>query len=147
MVIDEQLFPTKARCRFTQYMSSKPDIFGQTFWLAVDNDSKYLVHALPYLGKDDQRKDNDRLADHVVKQLVGPFLNKERNLPCDNYFTLLRLADHLKSKDTTLVGTVNKSRKEVPNRVKNAREVLYESKIYKNNDVSLTVYQGGKIRM
>ena len=26
--IDEQLFPTKSRCRFTQYIPNKPDKFG-----------------------------------------------------------------------------------------------------------------------
>jgi hypothetical protein len=28
---DEQLFPSKARCRFTQYMANKPDKFGIKF--------------------------------------------------------------------------------------------------------------------
>ncbi len=28
VTVDEQLFPTKARCRFTQYISNKPDKFG-----------------------------------------------------------------------------------------------------------------------
>ena len=28
---DEQLFSTKARCRFTQYMANKPDKFGIKF--------------------------------------------------------------------------------------------------------------------
>ncbi|XP_012342029.1 LOW QUALITY PROTEIN: uncharacterized protein LOC105735448 [Apis florea] len=31
LVIDEQLFSTKARCRFTQYMLNKPDKFGIKF--------------------------------------------------------------------------------------------------------------------
>lgn len=29
LTIDEQLFPSKARCRFTQFMASKPDKYGQ----------------------------------------------------------------------------------------------------------------------
>ena len=36
ITIDEQLFPTKARCRFTQYMPKKPNKFVIKFWLAVD---------------------------------------------------------------------------------------------------------------
>ena len=31
ITVDEQLFPTKARCRFTQYMANKPDKFGIKF--------------------------------------------------------------------------------------------------------------------
>uniref|UniRef100_A0A1A9UGH5 DDE_Tnp_1_7 domain-containing protein n=1 Tax=Glossina austeni TaxID=7395 RepID=A0A1A9UGH5_GLOAU len=36
LAIDDQLFPTKARCRFTQYMPNKPDNFRVKFWLASD---------------------------------------------------------------------------------------------------------------
>ena len=31
ITVDEQLFPTKARCRFTQYVASKPEKFGINF--------------------------------------------------------------------------------------------------------------------
>ena len=40
ITVDKHLFSTKARCRFTQYMANKPDIFGTKFWLAVDVKSK-----------------------------------------------------------------------------------------------------------
>lgn len=35
ITVDEQLFPTKARCKFTKYMPNKPDKFGIKFWLAA----------------------------------------------------------------------------------------------------------------
>lgn len=50
LTIDEQLFPTKARCRFTQYMPNKPDKFGIKFWLASEVRSKYLVNVSFILG-------------------------------------------------------------------------------------------------
>ena len=50
ITIDKQLFPTKARFSFTQYIASKPDKFGIKFWLAADT-SKYLINGFPYLGK------------------------------------------------------------------------------------------------
>ncbi len=40
VTVDEQLFPTKARCRFTQYIVNKPDKFRIKFWLLADVDSK-----------------------------------------------------------------------------------------------------------
>ena len=43
--MDEQLFPTKAHCRFTQYMANKPYKFGIKFWIAVDLESKYVLNA------------------------------------------------------------------------------------------------------
>ncbi|KAJ8364339.1 hypothetical protein SKAU_G00131700 [Synaphobranchus kaupii] len=41
--VDEQLFPTKARIRFTQYMPNKPNKFGIKFWLAADVQTKYMI--------------------------------------------------------------------------------------------------------
>ena len=36
LTIDEQLFPSKCRCPFTQYIASKPDKFGLKIFLFVD---------------------------------------------------------------------------------------------------------------
>ena len=42
LTVDEQLLPCKARCKFIQYMSNKPNKFGIKFWLLVDSKTKYL---------------------------------------------------------------------------------------------------------
>ena len=136
ITVDEQLFPSKARCPFTQFMASKPDKYGQKYWLAVDKDSKYLVNGFPYLGKDETRATNERVADHVVMQLMQPFLNKGRT---DNYFTSVKLATQLKKKQTSLLGTVNKIRREVPLSLRKKKEELHSSKLYKSGDITLTV--------
>ena len=47
IIIDEKLFPRKARCLFTQYMPQKPD----KVWLAGDVQSKNLLNGFPYCGK------------------------------------------------------------------------------------------------
>lgn len=36
--------------RFTQFMTSKPDNYGETCWVLVDIDVNYLI--FPYLGQD-----------------------------------------------------------------------------------------------
>ena len=36
ITIDEQLFPTEAKYRFTQYLPNKPDKFGIKVWVASD---------------------------------------------------------------------------------------------------------------
>lgn len=141
ITIDEQLFPSKCRCRFTQFMSSKPDKYGQKFWMAVDKDKNYVINAFPYLGKDENKLKNERLGDWVVKKLIEPYVNKGRNVTCDNFFTSLVLANYLKSKNTSIVGTVNRARREIPVSVKNAKEELYSTIILKTGDTSLTVYQ------
>ena len=55
ITVDEQLFPSKARCGFTQYMASKPDKFGIKFWIAADLKTKYFLNGYPYLGKSQYR--------------------------------------------------------------------------------------------
>ena len=142
ITIDEQLFPTKSRYPFTQYMASKPDKFGIKFWLAVDSKSHYLVNGFPYLGKDAHRPQNERLADHVVLKLTDPFLGKGRNITCDNFFTSTNLAKTLSSKKTTIVGTVNRIRREIPKSIKTKKQALYSSTFLKSDNMLLTVYQG-----
>ena len=41
-------------------------------------------------------------------------LEKGHNVPMDNYFSSTNLADKLKAKKTTLLGTMRKQRKEEP---------------------------------
>ncbi|KAI5607949.1 dual specificity protein phosphatase 26 isoform X1, partial [Silurus asotus] len=69
MTIDEQLFPTKVHCPFTQYIATKPDKFGIKFWMAMDLETKYVCNASPYLGKDPSCQKGERLAGNVVMNL------------------------------------------------------------------------------
>ena len=142
ITVDEQLFPTKARCRFTQYMASKPDKFGIKFWLAVDVKTKYLLNGFPYLGKDVQRPKDEPVSENVVMKLLNPYQGKGRNVTCDNFFTSVNLAKRLAAKKTSIVGTVNKSGREVPQQIKTMKASLYSSTVLKNDTCTLTVYQG-----
>ena len=141
ITIDEQLFPTKSRCRFTQYIPNKPDKFGIKFWLAVDVESKYILNAIPYLGKDELRPSTQRLSDKVVMTLMEPFMGKGRHVTTDNFSTSLFLAKELKKKKTSLVGTMNKVRRELPVSAKCLQQRC-SSKLMKAGDMAtLTVYQ------
>ena len=99
-------------------MASKPDKYGQKYWLIVDKDSKYVANGFPYIGKDELRSTNERVSDHIVMKLAEPYLKKGRNITTDNYFTSVKLANLLKSKNTSLLGTLNKNRREVPCKIK-----------------------------
>lgn len=55
ITIDEQFFPTKARCPFTHYIVSKPVKFDIQFCLGVDAESNCLLNGFPYLAKDNHR--------------------------------------------------------------------------------------------
>ncbi|KAJ8881613.1 hypothetical protein PR048_018099 [Dryococelus australis] len=142
ITVDEQLFLTKAKCRFTQYMSSKPDKFGIKFWLAVDVDSKYILNGFLYLGKDEKWPSDQSLSEKIILRLVDPYIDTGRNITMDNFFTSVNLAEKLKARGTSVVGTVNRSRRDIPAGVKNAYLPLQDSFIMNHNDCTLTVYQG-----
>lgn len=147
ITVDEQLLPSKARCKFTQFMPNKPDKYGLKFWIAADVESKYICNAFPYLGKEEGRPDNQPLGEYVVLRLMGPFLNQGRNVTTDNFFTSLELAKKLEQKKTSLVGTMNKIRREIPNCLKKNSSDLHSTTILKKTDkpeCTLTVYQGKK---
>ena len=90
LTVDEQLFPTKARCRFTQFMPSKPDKFGIKFRILAELNSKYCLNLKPYLGKNDERVLS--LGTHVVLTLMEPYFCRGYNVTMDNFFTSAELA-------------------------------------------------------
>ncbi|KAJ8895038.1 hypothetical protein PR048_000362 [Dryococelus australis] len=60
----------------------------------------------------------------------------------DNVFTSLQLSRALKDKKTSPVGTVNRTRREVPPTAKNFKQQSYATYVYKHKDTTLTVCQG-----
>ena len=142
ITVDEQLFPSKRRCLFTQFMASKPDKYEQKYWLAVDKDSKYVVNRFPYVGRDETRSRDERVSDRVVMRLLKPYLNKAKNLITNNYFTSMKLATELQKYKTSLLVTVNRIRKEVLAGPKHMKKPLYSTTLHKSGDVTMTVYQG-----
>ncbi|XP_056157036.1 piggyBac transposable element-derived protein 4-like [Lampris incognitus] len=140
ITIDEQLLSTKARCKFQQYMGNKPDKFGIKFWLAADVHSKYMLNGAPYMGRDETRR-GLLLGESVVLSLAAPYLEKGRNITTNNFFTSLRLANILQKKKTSLVGTLGKSKCEMPPSAKKKAEP-FSTKVLKCGDITLTIYQG-----
>ena len=76
-------------------------------------------------------------------KLAEPYLKKGRNITTDNHFTSVKLAKLLKSKNISLLGALNKMRREVPSELKNMRDEQFATKLCKSDDdILLTVYQG-----
>ena len=146
MTIDEQLFPCKTRCPFTQYMANKPDKFGIKFWLLADAQSKYLCNGKPYLGKDPSRGRSIDLPGDVCMTLLQPHFKKGYNVTTDNYFTSLKLAEELKQRKTAILGTIRKQRREAPNiNLVIKDKSLHTSEIYSSpSGCSLTIYMAKK---
>ena len=146
LTIDEQLFPCKTRCPFTQYMPNKPDKFGMKFWLLADSKSKYLCNGKPYLGKDPLRKKENDLPTDMCLSLLKPYFKKGYNVTTNNFFTNVKLAETLKLEKTTIVGTVRKQRKEIPSVESTMKKAsIFSSEILlSDSGCSLTIYKAKK---
>ncbi|KAM9461429.1 piggyBac transposable element-derived protein 4-like [Clarias gariepinus] len=141
ITVGAQLFPTKSRCPFQQYIATKPDKFGIKFWVACDLKSKYMCNAIPYLGKDLSRPSGERLSENVVMKLMEPFMDKGRTVTTDNYSTSLSLAGRLLSRKTTLVGTINKIHRELPQSAKQSSDRNeFTTQVFSTTGTTLTVY-------
>jgi len=72
---------------------------------------------------------------------MEPYLRNGKNVTTDNFFTSLELVNELKKKQTSIVGTADKARRELPPPAKSIQQ-LYSSKLFKNGDCeALTAYQ------
>lgn len=95
-------------------MSNEPDKFGIKFCLAADVETKYLIYGFPYIGKDETRPAHQGLGESVVWRLMELYVGKGRYATTDNFLTSFSLAKHLMKKNTSLVGTINEVRRELP---------------------------------
>ena len=95
LMVDEQMLPCKANCKFIQYMSNKPDKFGIKFWLLVDLKTKYLCNGFPYLTKDKIKPVDKSMPTFIEMKLMDGFYNQGYNVTTDNFFTSLFLAKKL----------------------------------------------------
>ena len=143
--VDEQLFPCKCRCPFIQYMSNKPDKFGLKFWMICDVATKYVMNAIPYLGKIEQRAQNTSVPEYVVMQLTEPYHGSGISVTTDNFFTSASLGNRLLSKNVTLLGTVRHNRREIPKEIMSNLEKnnvpVYSSSFYKSGNLFLAAYK------
>uniref|UniRef100_A0A1A7XFA5 PiggyBac transposable element-derived protein domain-containing protein n=1 Tax=Iconisemion striatum TaxID=60296 RepID=A0A1A7XFA5_9TELE len=140
ITIYEQLFPTKARCPFTQYMPKKMFRFGIKFWFAVDVETKYIFNGYPYLGKDPSHPTTQRLGENVVLKLMEPVLGEGRNVTTDGIFTSLHLAHTLLEKNTSLLGIITKNKRSLPPSA-NQKAHIYDTKVMLGERATLTIYQ------
>lgn len=113
LTIDEQLKGFRGRCKFRQYMPSKPAKYGLKFWWINDSSTGYPLKFAIYTGSADQSSGLGRGYD-VVMSLISKYYNTGRNLTIDNFFTSVELALQLLQKKITVLGTIRKNKRDVP---------------------------------
>lgn len=122
ITVDEQLVGFRGRCPFRMYIPNKPNKYGIKLVMAADVNSKYVIDAIPYLGKgtDVQKQP---LATYFIKEITSTLHGTHRNITMDNWFTSISLADELLRSpyNLTLVGTLRSNKREIPDKLKNFR--------------------------
>lgn len=141
VTIDEQLCGFHGRCKFRQYMPSKPERYGLKFWLAVDADTCYVWKIQPYLGKEPGAIPEKNQGARVVLDLVDGL--KGHNVTMDNFFSSYELGQKMLSKKLTMVGTMRKNKASIPPKLLLCKKLpLYESTFAFTKDTTLVSYIG-----
>lgn len=147
VTIDEMLDAFRGRCGFRQYIPSKPAKYGLKIFASSDAKMYYTNKVEVYCGNQPNgpyRCSNK--AQDIVKRLVQPITNSGRNVTCDNWFVSLPLAtDLLENDNLTLVGTIRKNRKGIPEFMKVVKDRPIDSSIFAfRKNVTLVSYKPKK---
>ena len=106
-------------------MLNKPDKFSIKFWIATDVKTKYMLPSFPYMGKDVSRPAEVTLGKQVALRVSEPYRKTVGNVTTDHFFTLINLAKTLKQRGISIVGTVNRIRRDSARNQKNERGFLH----------------------
>ena len=119
IAIDEALKLWKGRLLFKQYIKTKRSRFGIKIFFLCPSDPNFSGYSWTfaiYYGKDSDFDSDDPQASHlskseqVVVYLMRDLLCVRRHVITDNWYTSLRLAEYLLTKDTLLTGTIRADR-------------------------------------
>lgn len=132
LTIDEMLVAFRGRCKFKQYIPSKPAKYGLKIISLVDATSFYTINMEIYAGKQPSGpyKVSNKPFD-VVDRIVQPVSKSCRNITFDNWFTSYELVLHLlKEHKLTSVGTLRKNKTQIPPKFTNTRAREISSSIF-----------------
>ncbi|CAF1078567.1 unnamed protein product [Rotaria sordida] len=133
LTVDEQLISTRGHCRLLQYNPSKPGKYGLKIFWCCGSSTAYPLNGEVYLGRQSKTaaaaKNTNCIRD-LVKRLVHPWINSGRTVTTDNYFTSVELAEDLLGLNTTLVGTMQRNKKEIPRELQPDRQRPEQSSIF-----------------
>lgn len=140
LTIDEMLISFRGRCKFRQYIPSKPAKYGLKIFALVDARNYYIKNLEIYPGKQPSgpycvsNKPYD-----VVNRIVQPISKTNRNVTFDNWFTSYELVEHLLIEHKlTSVGTVRKNKRQVPPEFTKTRGVeVFSSRFGFQKDITL----------
>nr|XP_033472352.1 piggyBac transposable element-derived protein 4-like [Epinephelus lanceolatus]XP_033472354.1 piggyBac transposable element-derived protein 4-like [Epinephelus lanceolatus] len=110
--VDEQLVPFRGRCSFRQYIPSKPAKYGLKVWVVCDVETSYAWRMQVYTGRSPGAEREVNQGMRVVLELTEGL--EGHTVTMDNFFTSFPLAEELRKRKMTLVGTLRKNKPELP---------------------------------
>lgn len=151
LCIDEQLLNTRNRCPIRQYIPSKPGKYGIKINWIVDAETSYPLFGEVYVGQQPNDERSTGLAHQLVLRLAEKWLDSNRNITMDNYFTSYPLACELwERRSTTIVGTLRSNKREIPKEFAGVTEAVKRGKFKSvfcfSKHVQLTGYTTNKMK-
>ena len=148
IVVDEQLIASRCRSPNKIYNPSKPGKYGELVRWVVDGEYRYFLNGDPLTRRPTdpqaaQRHKTDNTAKMLVLNLARPFLDKGRNITGDRFFTSFDLAEELLRRQTTYVGTMSKTKREIPPTLHSNLPVSTSKFVFggTNKKITLQAYQ------
>ena len=126
--MDEQLVAFRGRCRFKQYIPSKPGKYGLKVWVACDAKTSYALKMQVYMGKQEGHPAEVNQGSRVVLELTEGLAG--HTVTCDNFFTSYRLGEELLKRKMGLVGTIRRNKPELPPILLETRQRAIPSSIF-----------------
>uniref|UniRef100_A0A8C4PWH1 PiggyBac transposable element-derived protein domain-containing protein n=1 Tax=Eptatretus burgeri TaxID=7764 RepID=A0A8C4PWH1_EPTBU len=141
VMVDEQLVPFRGRCKFIQYVPSKPAKYGiKIFWLC-DSKTSYALDGIAYMGKRPGQDAQRNLGLNIVQQLSSTLRNTGRNIITDSFFTSVPLAKALLEKRLTLVGMLRQNSPDIPALMKPCKKrQLYSAEFGFKDNITIVSY-------
>ena len=147
ITVDETLRSFRGRCGFVVYMANKPDKYGLLFRDVADARTRYVLNMLPYAGKADEPDPALHVtgASSIVNHLVRPYCNSGRNVTADRFYSSVELCDELLTKGLTYVGTINSTRRHLPEEAKKTEgRQIHSTDFYWSENTMLVSYNKKK---
>ncbi|CAI6371066.1 unnamed protein product [Macrosiphum euphorbiae] len=110
LAVDETMVPFRGRLGFRQYIPGKSHKYGVKLFKLCGTDG-YTYNVQIYAGK--SQVDGKGLACKVVLNLCQMYLNANRTITTDNFYSSLPLAYELLKNKTPLIGTLRSNRVKV----------------------------------
>ncbi|CAH2101100.1 unnamed protein product [Euphydryas editha] len=147
LTIDEMLVAFRGRCKFRQYIPSKPAKYGIKIIALVDANNYYIKNLEIYPGKQPEGPFSiSNKPFDVVDRIVQPITRTNQNVTFDNWFTSYELVQNLLTEHKlTSVGTLRKNKRQVPVEFTKTRGVqVFSSRFGFQKDVTLVAHMPKK---